>query len=166
VDLIFKKLRRRSPGSKTETTPIFGGQIEHFGDYLGQVQERRPYGLENGVLDALIHNYGCEYLRVLKYIDERPDLGHRLGNTMVLKAEIVHAVREEMAEKLGDVVFRRTDLGTGCHPGEGALLECARLMASELGWDGDREKMEADEVRKHFLRHGIVAKGHPCGVAP
>jgi hypothetical protein len=45
------------------------------------------------------------------------------------------------------------------------LLECARLMASELGWDGDRAKKETDEVRKHFLRHGVVTKGNPCGVA-
>ena len=165
VDLIFKKMGRQSPGSKTETTPIFGGQIEHFDDYLRQAQERRPYGLENGVLDALIHNYGCEYPRVLKYIDERPELGHRVANTMVLKAEIVHAIREEMAEKLGDVIFRRTDLGTGCHPGEDALLECARLMASELGWNEDREKMEADEAREYFLRHGVVTKGQSCDVA-
>ena len=164
VDLIFRKMGRRSPGSKTETIPIFGGQIDHFDDYLGQVQGRRPYGLENGVLDALIHNYGCEYARVLKYIDERPDLGHRVADTMVLKAEIVHAIREEMAEKLGDVIFRRTDLGTGRHPGEDALLECARLMASELGWDEAREKKEADEARKYFLRHGVVAKGQSCGV--
>ena len=166
VDLIFKKMGRRSPGSKTETTPIFGGQIEHFDGYLGQARERRPYGLENGVLDALIHNYGCEYPGVLKYIDENPDLAHRVANTKVLRAEIIHAVREEMAEKLGDVVFRRTDLGTGCHPGEDALQECARLMASESGWDEDRAKKETDEVRKHFLRHGVVAKGHPCGAAP
>jgi len=166
VDLIFKRMGRRSPGSKTETTPIFGGQIDRFDDYLRKARERRPNGLEDGVFDALIHNYGSEYSRVLKYVDARPDLGRRLGNTMVLKAEIVHAVREEMAEKLEDVVFRRTDLGTGCHPGEDALLECARLMASESGWDEDREKREADEVRKHFLRHGVVAKGHPCGVAP
>jgi glycerol-3-phosphate dehydrogenase len=166
VDLIFRKMGRRSPGSKTETTPIFGGQIDYFDDYLGQVRERRPYGLENGVFDALIHNYGCEYPRVLKYIDERPDLGHRVANTMVLKAEIVHAIREEMAEKLGDVIFRRTDLGTGCHPGEDALLECARIMASEMGWDEDREKKEADEVRKYFIRHGVVTKGHPCSATP
>jgi glycerol-3-phosphate dehydrogenase len=103
---------------------------------------------------------------VLKYIDENPDLAHRVANTKVLRAEIIHAVREEMAEKLGDVVFRRTDLGTGCHPGEDALQECARLMASESGWDEDRAKKETDEVRKHFLRHGVVAKGHPCGAAP
>ncbi|MBE0568111.1 MAG: glycerol-3-phosphate dehydrogenase/oxidase [Deltaproteobacteria bacterium] len=161
VALVFRKMGRRPPRSRTETTPIFGGEIDHFDDYLEQARERRPYGLGNEVLESLIHNYGCEYMRVLKYIDERPDLGRPVANTMVLKAEIVHAIREEMAEKLGDVIYRRTDLGTGRHPGEDAFLECARLMASELGWDGGREKKEADEARKHFIRHGIVTRGQP-----
>jgi glycerol-3-phosphate dehydrogenase len=76
-----------------------------------------------------------------------------LGNSTVLKAEVVHAVREEMAEKIGDVVFRRTDFGTGGHPGEEALQECGRLMASELGWDEDRVREEIREVKNEFLLH-------------
>ena len=69
-----------------------------------------------------------------------------IGNSKVLKAEIVHAVREEMALKLADVVFRRTDLATGVHPGEEALKVCATLMARELGWDSGRIERELHEV--------------------
>jgi glycerol-3-phosphate dehydrogenase len=165
VDLVFRKLGRKPPGSKTETTPIFGGRIDNFDGYLEQARKLRPLGLENEVLEQLIHNYGCEYPRVLKYVDERPELDRRVGGTTVLKAEIVHAVREEMAEKLADVVFRRTDLGTGCHPGEEAIVECARLMASESGWDEDRAAKEIGEVRKHFVRHGVAVRERKCGPA-
>ena len=153
VNLVFRKLGRRPPDSETETTPIFGGRIEKFDDFLGRVVEQRPYGLDREVLDALIRNYGSEYPGVLKYIDESPDLARRLGHSTVLKAEVVHAVREEMAEKLADVVFRRTDLGTGGHPGEEALQGCARLMGSELGWDEDRVREEVNEARNEFLLH-------------
>jgi glycerol-3-phosphate dehydrogenase len=153
VDLIFRKLGRRPPDSETETTPIFGGRIEQFEDFLGRVVEQRPYDLDREVLDALIHNYGSEYPGVLKYIDGNPEWSGRLGNSTVLKAEVVHAVREEMAEKIGDVVFRRTDLGTGGHPGEEALQACARLMASELGWDENRVREETNEVRNKFNLH-------------
>ena len=79
---------------------------------------------------------------------------------MVIKAEVVHAVREEMAEKIGDVVFRRTDIGTGGHPGEEALRECARVMASELGWDGDRVRREIDETGNEFLLHHASTGGN------
>jgi glycerol-3-phosphate dehydrogenase len=153
VNLVLRKLGRRSTGSETETTPIFGGRIGNFDDFLGRVLNQRPYGLDREVLDALIRNYGSEYPGVLKYIDENPEFSGRLGNSTVLKAEVLHAVREEMAEKIGDVVFRRTDLGTGGHPGEEALQACARLMASELGWDEDRVREEVNEVKDEFLLH-------------
>lgn len=164
VSLVFRKLGRRPPDSKTETAPIFGGRIENFDDFLGRVVEQRPHGLGRESLDALIRNYGSEYPGVLKYIDENPEFAQMLGNSTVLKAEVVHAVREEMAEKLADVVFRRTDLGTGGHPGEDALQECARLMASESRWDENRLREEINEARSEFLHHHSASNSLKRGV--
>jgi glycerol-3-phosphate dehydrogenase len=62
-----------------------------------------------------------------------------------------------MAMKLGDIVFRRTDLGTGEDPGNAALEDCARLMATELGWAEERISEEIEEVRARFPR--FVAEG-------
>jgi glycerol-3-phosphate dehydrogenase len=59
-------------------------------------------------------------------------------------------MREEMAQKLSDVVFRRTDLGTAAMPGEDALTSCANLMAAEKGWKQERIKAELAEVRKVY----------------
>jgi glycerol-3-phosphate dehydrogenase len=63
------------------------------------------------------------------------------------KAEIILAVRGEMAQNLSDVVFRRTDLGSGNRPDPRGLQACADLMASELGWDESRTQKEVDEVQ-------------------
>ncbi len=49
---------------------------------------------------ALIHNYGCEYNEVLKYIEEDSSLAEPLQNSTVVKAEIIHAIRDEMAQTL------------------------------------------------------------------
>jgi glycerol-3-phosphate dehydrogenase len=68
----------------------------------------------------------------------------------VLKAEVVHAVREEMAQTLADVVLRRTDLGTGDYPGDRALAACAEIMARELEWSQERTEREQDEMRRHY----------------
>ncbi|MCB0095190.1 MAG: hypothetical protein KDE46_05680, partial [Caldilineaceae bacterium] len=64
----------------------------------------------------------------------------------------VHAARAEMAEKLSDIVFRRTDLGTGSHPGAEALEVCAALMAAEKGWNSARKERELAEVEAAFPR--------------
>ena len=88
----------------------------------------------------LLHNHGSEYGDVLRYLCGSPSLAGTLGDSSVVKAAVVHAVRDEMAQKLGDVAFRRTDLGTAGHPGTAALTECADIMATELGWSQTRKR--------------------------
>lgn len=150
VNLAFRKMGMRGPRSETEVTPIFGGRIDDFGRFLSEVEERRPCDLDPDVLHSLVRNYGCEYTGVLKYVEQDPSLSRRVPGTKVLQAEIVHAVREEMAETLGDVVFRRTDLGTAGDPGEEALSVCAGLMASEADWSKERIRKEIDAVKQQF----------------
>ena len=71
---------------------------------------------------------------------EDPSLGEAVGNSFVLKAEILHAIRFEMAQKLSDVVLRRTDLATGEYPGEEAMQACGKIMAQELGWNQEKDR--------------------------
>jgi glycerol-3-phosphate dehydrogenase len=70
---------------------------------------------------------------------------------------VIHAVREEMAAKLADCVFRRTDLGTAGDPGTSALRTCAELMAGELGWSREQLGSELAEVQTRFP--GILTPG-------
>jgi glycerol-3-phosphate dehydrogenase len=66
----------------------------------------------------------------------------------------VHGIRREMAQKLADVIFRRTDLGTAGYPGDYCLATCAEIMAAELGWDEDKTELEIDEVKSVFRSRG------------
>jgi glycerol-3-phosphate dehydrogenase len=67
-------------------------------------------------------------------------------------AEVTYAVREEMAVRLADVILRRTELGSGSHPGQAAIAAAARGMQQLLGWsDLQREEEIADTERE--LRH-------------
>lgn len=150
VDLAFKKIGKKIVKSKTDVTPIYGGQIDVFEDFLQRAIKVRPKIVEAQLMRSLIHNYGSQYHKVLKYINEDPTWIETLGKSKVLKAEVIHAVREEMARKLGDVVFRRTDLGAAGYPGEDALQASAYLMASEMGWDHERVKKELDETYAAF----------------
>jgi glycerol-3-phosphate dehydrogenase len=62
-----------------------------------------------------------------------------------------------MAQKLEDVVLRRTDLGTGGFPGDDVLRTCADLMAAELGWNESRVRQELEEVTSAFPRRPCTA---------
>ncbi len=148
VNLVSQKLGKEIPRSATAVTPIWGGRIACFDDFLGQMNRDHAPELSVEVTKALAHNYGSEYRRVLRYVEENPAWAETVDGSTVLQAEVIHAVREEMAPKLGDVVFRRTELGTAGHPGEPALRMCAELMAAELGWNAGRMEEELAEVRK------------------
>lgn len=64
----------------------------------------------------------------------------------VTRGEILHAVREEMAQTCADVVLRRTAMAAAGHPGRGAIDACARIMAPELGWSEERIAEETASV--------------------
>jgi len=62
--------------------------------------------------------------------------------------EIVRAVRQEMAVKLSDLVFRRTRLGAVPKPQRAAVEAAARIFAAEAGWDEHRLVQEVDAVMR------------------
>jgi glycerol-3-phosphate dehydrogenase len=150
IDLAFKKLGKKPLKCKTSLTPIYGGQIEHFEHFLAQAIQKTQPILDPEVTTSLMHNHGCQFYNVINYINDNKTLAETIGRSKVLKAEVVHAVREEMAQKLADVVFRRTDLGTAGHPGEDALQTCATLMSAEMGWENGKTETELQEVRTAF----------------
>ena len=156
VDLVFRKMGKTPPRAKSASTPIYGGQIEHFDRFLERVEMDPSHGLPLEVVRALVFNYGSRYRDVLRYIHETPGLAETVGGSTVLKAEVVCAVREEMAQTLSDIVFRRTDLGTGGDPGEEAIRDCAELVRAEHRWTEDRTREEIRQVKAVFAQRGRV----------
>ena len=153
VDLAASKLERDSAPCLTHITPLINGNIDRFDDFVRDEVKKSKELFANETVRHLILNYGSEYPQLLKYVEENPRLREEVATiSPVTKMEIVHAVRSEMAIKLADVIFRRTELGSAGHPGQSALQTCATIMADELKWDNDRLKQELDEVKAIFDR--------------
>ena len=152
LDIVFRKLGKGSPKCRTAETPLWGGDIGDLDEFIVQGIAKRPEGVSEASMRCLLRNYGSQHGRVLEYVRQDASLGEVISGSKVLRAEVVHAVREEMALGLADVVCRRTDLGTGRNPGEEALRQCVDLMAAELGWDDARKSQEIAEVSSLYLR--------------
>lgn len=78
------------------------------------------------------------------------------GATQAGRGEIVRAVREEMAVKLSDIVFRRTALGAAPGPERTAVEAAARIAGAELGWDLSRQDLEVTAVMRELAAPGPV----------
>lgn len=129
---------------------LFGGDIEAFEPFVQSVLEQRPRGLEASQLRPLLHNYGTAYHHVLDYMpSSNGEHDTQALSQSLLQAQVVYSVRHEMAQKLGDVVFRRTEMGTdGLAGQEEVVAFCADVMADELGWDEARRQQEIEEVKE------------------
>jgi glycerol-3-phosphate dehydrogenase len=153
LNIIAAKLNKNTSKCLTETTPVFGGDMDSFDTFLGRsVQEMAPK-LNTAQVTGLVHNYGTHCGQVLKYAETRPELLLPLGDSTVLRTEVIHAVREEMAQRLADVVFRRTDLGTGGDLNAETLALCAELMAQEMNWTSHQRQTELEHVKRDLLKH-------------
>jgi glycerol-3-phosphate dehydrogenase len=163
VDLVLNKLGMKDVRSRTAFTPLQGGDIGSFTALLHTALENKPSIIHSTAYPNLLHNHGSMYDRVLRLAVSEPELAEFVPDTKVLKAEIVHAVKDEMALNLGDIVFRRTDIATGGHPGGSALRVCAELAAAELGWDKRRVEKEIQLVEANFpsyYRHSEPVENH------
>jgi glycerol-3-phosphate dehydrogenase len=157
TDLALRMLNRPPIASRTATTPLIGGDIE---DYTAFLQNGGRDAAGAGAGDGASHErlsrlYGTERARVEAIAAEAPAFAQPLGASCpVLGAEIVFAVREEMAVHLTDALLRRTDAGSAGHPGADALENAARVMGDILGWSEEQRREEIAAVERVYTIEG------------
>jgi len=152
VDEVLRRTGTRAPASSTSAEPVHGGDTTSLDDVVQAAHEASlPWGFTRDRARDLVRDHGTGYREVLDLLDQDASLVSFLPGTRVLRAEVVHAVRSEMALTLDDVVHRRTRLGL-----EGrahlALEEAALLMSTELGWSADRTEREVAHVSASLPR--------------
>jgi glycerol-3-phosphate dehydrogenase len=145
IDLAAGRLARKTKHCRTHTQPVKGGQIAYFESFLKQAIADARGVIDKQVLEHLIYTYGSEYRQLEKYNLARLD-----SRLPVTEAEVIHAVREEMALTLLDVIQRRTDLGSAGLPSMKTLQRCAELMSRELGWTLERQQAEINSVTEAY----------------
>ncbi|MDJ0795267.1 MAG: glycerol-3-phosphate dehydrogenase/oxidase [Calothrix sp. MO_167.B12] len=151
VDRVFQSWGQKPPQSLSSVTPIHGGEIDNFAEFLQNAIAKKPHELSEGNIHSLVYNHGSAYPQVLKYLNNQFESDKApVDKYSMLKAEVLHALREEMAQKLSDVIFRRTELSSVGYPGDEVLQVCVKTIATELGWSYTKIQQELQEVNKIF----------------
>jgi glycerol-3-phosphate dehydrogenase len=117
------------------------------------IETARAVGLELAppIIRHLNEIYGDRSAAIVKLMAERTDWRMPLvpGRPNV-GAEVIHAVRREMAVTLDDIVIRRMELGAMGDPGEDITRAAAAIAAEELGWDAERRDRAIAGVRAFY----------------
>jgi glycerol-3-phosphate dehydrogenase len=153
LDRAARQLDPRIKIAKSESLPLPGGAIDSFGTLLQDTLSNRPLWLSAVSAETLVANFGRNTKSVLALADADPTLRDYVCGTDTTFAEIAFALRNEMAQTLDDIVFRRTELGTGGHPGEIALGSLTDFMQKTLNWSASRAQDERRHIDAQFARY-------------
>jgi glycerol-3-phosphate dehydrogenase len=143
-ELRFKDGAPRGNAVRTDEEALPGGEAADLTPF-------RERGLELGVapesVEHLVRNYGTEAAGIYNLgAGERRLLRRLAPPHPAVEAEVVHAVRREMAQTVEDVMVRRTHLYYETRDrGVQAARRVAELMARERGWD--EAKVEEETAR-------------------
>jgi glycerol-3-phosphate dehydrogenase len=155
VDRVYKKLDRKAPKSRTDEVPLPGGATEDFEAFATEFKAES--GLAEEMSERLIKLYGVRAADVLELAGDEslktPLSAPASAQTGIIGAEVLYAFRREMAEKLGDVLLRRTMVGMGSDVGLGVDEAAAQVAVRHLGWTEERAEREVREYRDYVQRY-------------
>jgi len=142
VDAALGESARRQP-SATADLPIIGASDP--GALAALAASLSTSGLDAPVAERLVARHGIEAADVVE-LGAATDTLRTLGPGIdQLEAEVVWAVRRELALGLDEVLARRTRLAQEL-PDRGASIveRISHLVAAELGWDEPRRTAEVE----------------------
>ena len=142
VDLVEAKLGRPRAKSKTARHHLAGCRIKNLNFFMEEIHQHNTNGFCRNTLDYLGRCYGTDYRAITKLAHENKELAEQINEDGEIFAEVVYAVREEMARTLSDIVLRRTGIATLGNPGEKILRKVAAVAAKELQWTPERMERE------------------------
>jgi glycerol-3-phosphate dehydrogenase len=123
----------RTDGSEPQAETLPGSSIVSFDDEA----EKARQAVDNAdTARLLVSSYGSQWREVWRLAEDSQALAHRIDPALPwLRAEVLHAVRVEMALTVSDVLMRRTHLAFELRDhGRAAASGVAELMAAELDW--------------------------------
>jgi glycerol-3-phosphate dehydrogenase len=152
ADAAIRRLGKPSLRPRREPIDILPGAGIADHEALA-IETARAVGLEVAppIVRHLTTIYGDRCAAIVRLMAEKTDWRMPLvpGQPMV-GAEVIHAIRNEMAATLADIVIRRTELGAMGHPGDAVVAAIAAVAAAELQWDLQRQRAEIQRVDDFF----------------
>jgi glycerol-3-phosphate dehydrogenase len=150
-------LKGRGAACKTLDFPLAGAR-GFTADYWKQLSGSYP--LSAATAQHLSQKFGTDAPKVLALATQKPQwMQPLIEGAAPIQAEVVYAIREEMAQTIEDILLRR--IGLQVHSWKQAARAApvvSRMLACELGWsDVQREQALASYLES--IRHLLQSAG-------
>ncbi len=154
VDLAFSKLGRPAVPCRSWREPLPGARGFDSEAALAAARRKVPEGGQE--IDRLVADHGGGWTAVLESDGQGP-----LTADAVFRARVRHAVRQEMACTLDDVLVRRLDEVARGRLDRARLEAASGVMAEELGWTPAERAAAARDFEAGLARRGATLGHHP-----
>jgi len=129
VDRVLERLGRSARACRTSSTRLPGAPRRSTTSLIAEASRRYGAEFDAEVLEHLVRVYGSGYEVVLRIAGERPVFAERVvPDAPVLRAQLEHGVRSEMAICADDLLYRRTELGAVGSVSPDAVLAAESLF--------------------------------------
>ncbi len=159
---VMNVVTRRPVGTPSPTRSLALDGADGLAEALPALRARAGrLGLSRSTQVHLIRSYGTLAATLLDLVAEQRPLGEPLVPGLPhIGAEVIVAVREEMAVTLADVLLRRTRLAH-LLPRQGLEIapRVAALMAQELGWSPEEQAAEVAEYAREAAALAVPSNG-------
>jgi glycerol-3-phosphate dehydrogenase len=153
LKIVERQLGARLTGGESTIQPLPGGETSDFQRFADSLQWQLRECLPAARCESLARNYGVRAQHVLELAQTNPALRGCVPGASVTLAEVVFAIREEMAQRMTDIVFRRTELGAAGHPGPSVLDPLQEFLSRQCQWTKKRAAEERAATESCFKRY-------------
>ncbi|MGB0560729.1 MAG: glycerol-3-phosphate dehydrogenase [Spirulinaceae cyanobacterium] len=155
VDWVFQKRGQTPPPCPTLTTPL-PGCISATDPRIQAATRQYASLLSRETVSHLFTLYGSQAQQVLALVDETTELAKLISpNLPDIKAQIVYAAQQELAETYLDITRRRTTIAMQDHYGLDALPVLAEVLQKYCGWT--RERCDRNRTDYYeFMRNNCI----------
>lgn len=153
VTLVARRLGRRVRPSRTESTVLPGAGIaDHEALIIETARATMPgQDLSTTAVRHLAGLYAEHAAIVVRLMAEDPRWKEPLaGGHPAVAAEVIYAIRHEMAVRLSDIIIRRLGLGAAGHPGSAVVRAAGAIAAGELGWNETELQQEMAAIDRFY----------------
>ena len=141
VDAVEERLGREVSPSTTDTQPLPGGDIASVEKAIADARRLTD---DEAIATRLVTAYGSTWGFVWIRTERDASLAERVVPGLpYIMAEVAHAIEQERACSVGDILVRRTHIAYETRDnGRAAARRIAPLVALLLGWDDEETRRQ------------------------
>jgi len=154
IDYVINHFALKPIAKECQTTHLSLVGSTDF-DLLGGTGLAERFALDEETATYLNRCYGDQADQLLELGSSTDSLRPLVAGHPCLEAEVIYSVRFELAQRVIDILARRTHLAiVDTQAARQALPRILELMAAELGWNKERCDEEAERTTR-LLNEGI-----------